>query len=48
MIKKLKFWFDVLKGCLGVYEEATNTHDFNPLSGKKYGSKSNNVQPKSK
>ena len=47
MIKKLKFWFDVIKGCLGVYEEATISHEFNPLSQPKAGRKSSSVQSKS-
>lgn len=44
MIKKLKFWFDVIKGTLNVFEEATITHEFNPLNTPK-GSK-RNVQSK--
>ena len=45
MIKKLKFWFDVIKGCLNVFEEATSTHDFNPLAAKK-GQTKRSVQSK--
>lgn len=31
MFKKLKFWFEVIKGVINTYEEAVSTHGFNPL-----------------
>lgn len=44
MFKKLKFWFDVIKGCVNAYEEACTTHNINPLDNVKKTQRKSNVQ----